>query len=389
MPGATNQVYSKALSGAEKYEEGNASMEYDAALDALTIDRDHENELGMEGMDMYANQLAALSGKADQLSIDEDGDGTIDGIDMDGDGKVDISAGKPGQMMKFSEFKPPGLQVATGVSMFQDPACPLSDYAKESNGIVPGYAGHIPRNRDKYGGSAHVGCSPAVLPGGINQHIGPQGGHDKRNCLGNGYGNDGMPLPPKAVAPVYQQFNDKVGGVMPGYGGFRPGARDECGFATVGGINRFGSSYTRPEPTEAQTAVNHGKPGFVSNAGGVVPGYGGYVSKSKDTFGISHYGSIDKGKLAQASHGPDAKGDKNIEVKKEVKSGYSGFVPTARDTFGGAHYGVGVHGSPDGYKKAAPKRHGHDMRDIVGDQYDVMYQGAQYDAWGKVIAPGK
>ena len=46
---------------AEAYEVGNANMEYDAALDALTIDADHENALGMEGVDMRANQMAALS----------------------------------------------------------------------------------------------------------------------------------------------------------------------------------------------------------------------------------------------------------------------------------------------------------------------------------------
>ena len=35
----------------------------------------------------------------------------------------------------------------------------LPDYAPEANGIIPGYAGHIPRARDKYGGAAHGGCA--------------------------------------------------------------------------------------------------------------------------------------------------------------------------------------------------------------------------------------
>lgn len=372
MPGAQNAMHSAALSGSERYEVGNAAMEYDAALDAMTIDPGHENELGMEGVDMYANKLAALSAMGDQLSIDVDGDGVQDGIDIDGDGKVDIDAGKPGQLMKFSEFKPPGLAVRTGVSMMVDPACELTDYQKESNGIVPGYAGHIPRARDKYGGSAHAGCSPAVLPGGVNTHIGPQKGHNKKDCLGNGYGNDGFPLKGAAVEPVYDNFSTRVGGIMPGYGGFRPGARDESGFATVGGINRFGASYNRPEPTEAQTATLHAKPQYVGAAKGVLPGYTGYVSKAKETYGISHYGSVPKSALAQTGHGM-VKGDKAIEVGKDYKAGYSGHVPMARDTFGGAHYGVGSNGSPDDYKKAAPTRNLHDMRDVVGDNIDVMY----------------
>ena len=35
MPGAMNKMASKALSGSAKFELGNSSMEYDAALDAL------------------------------------------------------------------------------------------------------------------------------------------------------------------------------------------------------------------------------------------------------------------------------------------------------------------------------------------------------------------
>jgi len=372
MPGATNQTYSKALSGSERFEEGNAAMEYDAALDAMTIDRSHENALGMEGVDMYANKLAMLSAMGDQMSVDVDGDGVQDGIDIDGDGVVDIDAGKPGQMMKYSEFKPPGLAVRTGKSMMVDPKCELKDYQTEANGIVPGYAGHIPRARDKYGGSAHTGCSPAVLPGGINMHIGPQKSHNKRDCLGNGYGNDGFPLKGAAVDPVYDNFSSSRGGIMPGYSGFRPGARDECGFATVGGIQRFGRSYNRPEPTESQTTAVHEKPAYVSTAKGVVPGYTGYVPKAKEMYGISHYGNIPKSELAQTGH-KDVKGDISIPVGKDYKAGYSGHVPAARDTFGGAHYGVESKKSPDDYKKAPPKRHGHDMRDVVGDNIDVLY----------------
>merc|ERR1719502_2539345 len=120
--------------------------------------------------------------------------------------------------MKYSEFKPPGVMVPLGRSMGPggDPKCDIPDYAPQANGIIPGYAGHIPRARDKYGGSANGGCSPAVLPGGINQHIGPQHAHNKRDCLGNGYGNDGFPLKGASVEPVFDNYNEKVGGIMPG-----------------------------------------------------------------------------------------------------------------------------------------------------------------------------
>ena len=55
-----------------------------------------KNALGMEGADMYQNQLAKLSGSLDSMS-------TAGGIDFDGDGQVDISAEKPGVMMKYTE----------------------------------------------------------------------------------------------------------------------------------------------------------------------------------------------------------------------------------------------------------------------------------------------
>jgi hypothetical protein len=193
----------------EAYEVGNANMEYDAALDAMTIDRGHENDLGMEGLDMYQNQLAKLSGSLGSMD-------TSGGIDFDGDGQVDVTADKPGALMKFSEFKPPGLVVATGISMGPsgNPQCELPDYAPEANGIIPGYAGHIPRNRDKYGGSAHVGCS---LPNhGAHVHMGPQTGHDKKTALGNKFGSNGLPLDGREIEPVFDNYKAKTQGIMPG-----------------------------------------------------------------------------------------------------------------------------------------------------------------------------
>lgn len=192
----------------EAYEVGNANMEYDAALDAMTIDAGHENALGMEGVDVYQNQLAKLSGSLESMS-------SAEGIDFDGDGQVDIAADKPGALMKYSEFKPPGQMVALGISMGPsgDPTCDIPDYAPEANGIIPGYAGHIPRARDKYGGSAHGGCSLAVHG---QKHIGPQIAHEKAAVLGNAFGSDGLPLPPEAVEPVFDNYQTKVQGVMPG-----------------------------------------------------------------------------------------------------------------------------------------------------------------------------
>ena len=193
----------------EAFEVGNANMEYDAALDAMTIDEGHENALGMEGLDMYQNELAKLSGALDSMN-------TAGGIDFDGDGVVDVSAEKPGALMKYSEFKAPGLTVATGISMGPsgDPKCELPDYAPEANGIIPGYAGHIPRARDKYGGSAHLGCS--MSDHGVHEHMGPQIGHEKKAVLGNKFGTDGLPLTGTEIEPRFDNYQQKVQGIMPG-----------------------------------------------------------------------------------------------------------------------------------------------------------------------------
>ena len=342
----------------EKYEAGNANMEYDAALDAMTIDPGHENSLGMEGVDNYQMKLAQLSSNMDLMD-------TAGGIDYDGDGQVDVTADKPGAMMKYTEEGAFKVQfVPTGISMGPggDPKCPLPDYGPEVNGIVPGYAGHIPRARDKYGGSAHVGCSLQIHG---HKHIGPQADHDKLQALGNRFGNDGLPLTGAAVEPRFENFKERSKGVMPGYGGFRPGAREECGVATYGGVVRYGK-------TESRAPHECPKPGFVDHASGVLPGYTGYVPASKNTHGVSHYGAIGGGHHglpgagAQLNHGNQLKGDRQINVAKTVKSGYSGHIPQARDTFGGAHYGVGSHASPSGYKKAAPVRHNQDMRLVTG-----------------------
>ena len=85
---------------AEAYQVGDANMEFDATLDQMTIDADHENALGMESVDVGAMKNAALSAQFGmQGAVDTSG-----GIDIDGDGVIDVGGGAgAGAMMKFSE----------------------------------------------------------------------------------------------------------------------------------------------------------------------------------------------------------------------------------------------------------------------------------------------
>ena len=119
-PHATASMARENRFASEKYEAGNANMEYDAALDAMTIDPGHENSLGMEGVDNYQMKLAQLSSNMDLMN-------TAGGIDYDGDGQVDVTADKPGAMMKYTEEGAFKVQfVPTGISMGPGgyPKCP-------------------------------------------------------------------------------------------------------------------------------------------------------------------------------------------------------------------------------------------------------------------------
>ena len=196
---------------AEAYQVGDANMEFDATLDQMTIDADHENALGMESVDVGAMKNAALSAQFGmQGAVDTSG-----GIDIDGDGVIDVGGGAgAGAMMKFSEkFEIVHIPLGKSMGPSGDPTCDIPDFAPQANGIIPGYAGHIPRARDKYGGAAHGGCSIEIHG---QKHIGAQMLHEKGDALGNRYGNDGLPLPPKAVEPVFDNYKTKVQGVMPG-----------------------------------------------------------------------------------------------------------------------------------------------------------------------------
>lgn len=118
----------------------------------------------------------------------------------------------------------------------------------------------------------------------------------------------------------------------------------------------------------------------------MLPGYTGYVPTAKETYGVSHYGNIEP-QFAQTGH-KDVKGDALLDVQKQVKAGYSGHVARARDTFGLSHYGVGSHDTPDGYKKAAPKRNLHGKRACSRQTELTHHQtGCGHPSWPCLLGP--
>ena len=94
----------------------------------------------------------------------------------------------------------------------------LPDYKDQVGGIIPGYAGHMPRSRDKYAGSAHGGIAPERGP---PPAMGAQQGHLR---------------PEDVIPPRFEAFIANERGVMPGYTGFRPEARHVHNVSAFGGI---------------------------------------------------------------------------------------------------------------------------------------------------------
>ena len=65
-------------------------------------------------------------------------------------------------MSKYSEFKPI-VSAKTPLSMMQshpDSSAYPDAHRNESRGVVPGYAGHVPKARDTFGSSAVGGLAP-------------------------------------------------------------------------------------------------------------------------------------------------------------------------------------------------------------------------------------
>jgi len=100
-----------------------------------------------------------------------------------------------------------------------------ADFKFRANGIVPGYTGHIPRARDKYGGAAHGGIAREGQRGPPMAR-GPQKDHTR----------------PEDVLPErFMDFIGKSSGVMPGYAGVRPEASHVNNVSAYGGVPHLGT----------------------------------------------------------------------------------------------------------------------------------------------------
>ena len=256
-------------------------------------------------------------------------------------------------MSKYSEFKPV-ISAKTPHSMMQshpDQSAYPDAYKYSSRGVVPGYAGHVPKARDTFGSTAVGGLAPDPNVG-AHKKMGAMSGHAEAMPWEKDYDWE---------TQVYNGYATKKTGVMPGYAGFRPGARDVDGTAAFGGIPHSGPQGLGDTPVQ-KADWDKGRmkaaEDFRQTVHGILPGYAGHVPNAIDKHGTTHWGAMSKEGTqrtttkhqlyiddgadsgdtgthfgAQRGH-TDTLLDKQNDVPLMRKSGYSGHMPASRDAFG-------------------------------------------------------
>lgn len=240
------------------------------------------------------------------------GDGTQD---LDGDGIADATAAT---VSKFHEFKVDHSFSPTPLPMSQSHMWDGKDHHASVRGVVPGYSGHIPNSVNTFGRTAFGGLSPEKTG---HKNMGPQKGHE----------TDAVVLGRVPADTTLHGFKEAKGGMMPGYAGLKPGAKDNIASSAFAGV-----PLSPPKAAPKQDDPNS----FRAKAGGVLPGYTGFIPGAADKHGGSHYGGIVPTKFAQSGHAEKDHVENN--AGKTTKSGYSGHVQGKRDTYGvsglEAHY---------------------------------------------------
>lgn len=161
-------------------------------------------------------------------------------------------------------------------------------------------------------------------------------------------------------------FRERVGGVLPGYSGHRPGARDVHHKMAFGGTPTFNHPESRRPPGQGMNLDNRPTTAFQEVArgwkvpdetlstdrfretvGGVVAGYTGHVPNTRTHYGSSHVGGLSqvgaRGHVAQRGHSgrhERMQADRELDLSKRTERtsspvvGYQGHLPKAQDAYG-------------------------------------------------------
>ena len=201
----------------------------------------------------------------------------------------------------------------------------MADYSSQVGGILPGYAGHVPRSIHKFGASAK-GNTPQFDKSSEHREVQelrqlfsrqpmvamiPEGGDLVRSDP-NDDGEDWWPKGPPsgAIEGQMTDFRDQINGVVPKYAGHIPRGKDKYGASHYGKTRTVAlvpGSLRDQEQQESNSGVEI--PGAVMgqvnrknskaevtfqptqriDGNGVVPGYRGHVPNVANAVGMSTF----------------------------------------------------------------------------------------------------
>jgi len=217
-------------------------------------------------------------------------------------------------------------------------------YRELVGGIVPGYAGHVPKSSFTYGVSAQGATAPFTGGSPTRQSRETRGDDDFLTRLieaeradllpiepGNPLGTEGGWWPDSAPPPdTATSFRNKVNGVVPGYAGHVPKGLYKTGESMVGCVPRgmpntdhSKLSSTGMPDTKSQAAYI--VPALGSDMrdhtrideGPILPGYSGYVPGARMKVGTSTFWTEDGRKFA-GKHAGESTEDNDRQMAKSM-----------------------------------------------------------------------
>jgi len=199
-------------------------------------------------------------------------------------------------------------------------------YDKRNGGVMPNYAGHRPGARaveatsafgkwKKADGDAHgIGGRPSSWQ--FNDTA------DFTGLAGNSQQTTGSK----------ESYRQSVNGVLPGYKGFVPGAIDKCGgshFGGVSGVDKNTGLNTKSAKLDEDgdfyglEQKGHGRDHKEhTTGGGVKAGYAGHLPGARDTWGMTHYDTINMDRFGRLRGKSEFVNDETAgnEFKGQAKS---------------------------------------------------------------------
>jgi len=181
-------------------------------------------------------------------------------------------------------------ELMTDEKKFQKEEERFTDWDARNGGVMPNYAGHRPGARAV---EAKTAFTPITRPGKMSSWM--------YNDTAHFSGQAGLSA---ATTGAQESYRAQVNGIVPGYKGFVPGAIDKHGGSHFGGVKGVGADGLNTIAAKVDedgdfyglAQKGHGRDHKEScTAGGVKSGYAGHLPGARDTWGMTHYDTINMG----------------------------------------------------------------------------------------------